>query len=142
MATVILRLTVVGFTLIDSPKIAPCISQPFKASKLLLTEIYGHNFEQFPFLSTLEARAAGCVLTTTKEFVMITVEVLTVMADNGAQVTDSFPQIRGTSRTQNTWNCSCNSTSNYLPFPEGRLEILPIARPSTKPMLCGQLQGT
>ena len=67
----------------------------FKASKLLLMEIYGHNFERFPLLSTLEAWTAGCVLTTTKEFVMIT-EVLTatvVMADNGAQVAHSFPQI-------------------------------------------------
>ena len=70
---------------------------------------------------------------------MITVEVLTatvVMADNGAQVAESFLQIRGTPRTQNMWNCSQNSTSNrYLPLPEGRFEILPVARPSTKPML-------
>ena len=143
-AAVILRSTVVGFTLIDSLKIAPCHSQLFKASKLLLTEICGHNFERFPFLSTLEAKAAGYVLTTTKEFVMITVEVLTasvVMADNRVQVNDSFLQIRGTSHTRKTWNCSHNYTSNrYLPFPEGRLEILPVARSSTKPMLCGRPQ--
>ena len=91
MAAVILRSTVVGFTLIDGLKIAPCNSQPFKASKLLLSEIYGHNFERFPFLSTLEARAAGCVLTTTTEFVMITVEVLTttvVITDNRVQVAE------------------------------------------------------
>ena len=33
--------------------------QPFKASLLLLTEIYGYKFERFPFLSTSEDWAAG-----------------------------------------------------------------------------------
>ena len=82
-------------------------------------EIYGHNFEQFPFQGT---GLLGGVLTTTKEFVMITKEVLTttvVMAAHRAQVADSFLQIRGTSCTRYTWNYSYNSTSNrYLHLPE------------------------
>ena len=57
--SVILRPTIVGLALIASPKIVLCNGQPFKASILLLTEIYEYNFELFPFLSTSEAWAAG-----------------------------------------------------------------------------------
>ena len=57
--SVILRLTIAGLALIASPKIVLCNGQPFKASILLLTEIYEYNFERFLFLSTSEASATG-----------------------------------------------------------------------------------
>ena len=57
--SVILRPTIVGLALIAGPKIVLCNGQPFKASILLLTEIYEYKFERFPFLSTSEAWAAG-----------------------------------------------------------------------------------
>ena len=55
--SVILRPTIVGLALIASPEIVLCNGQPFKASILLLTEIYEYNFKQFAFLSTSEAWA-------------------------------------------------------------------------------------